>query len=454
MGKWQRFYLIAMGLHLVYFLYGAFPWFVMPIHFGFRLDWSSINGEGAVACGFAIWVVATAGRLWEERTLPGSRLRHGLLLLLSLYGAVALVIPPLRDSLWFTFGPVIFLAWYLSVLDVILVERKRRRFPHVGLGLLALVITLHLLLFVPSGLYYRYPNSFVDMNRIVQVEGGKPQGRILGLTVSTEPAPLLPYLIAQFRPEIALLSPGPDVASPEREQRLVLLRQSGDVRASAVAQQHLGIAHAPVREVGILVTMVAAKSPADGQIQLGDVILAIGEESVTSTEQFRQRLAQYRPGQSVPLALRRKDGERQVSITLASRPENAEAAYMGVGTEDQWRFDVPIPVTVIDDDVAGDSWTGVLALAVIDQLTPGGITNGNLVAGTGSIGADGSINPIGGLPQKVYLAERAGADVIFVPAAQLGEVPPGLRGSTIVGVTHLREMLTWLEQHPKAASSR
>lgn len=453
MGKWQKLYPISMGLHLAYFLYSLFPWLFFPLHFGFRLDWNRISGESAVALGFAIWIFAAAARMRAAETARERR-RHVLLLVSAFWGALCLVIPPFRESLWFTVGPVIALSWYLSVLDVILQERKRRPFPYAGLGLLATVISLNILLFFPSGAYYQYPYGYVEMNRIVQVDGGQPAGRILGLMISTEPAPLLPYLIAPLRPEIALLAPSAEIDSPERDQRLLRLRESGDVRASAIAQHYLGIARAPMREAGIIVTAVVAGGPVDGKIQAGDILLALGEERITSTAEFRQQLAQFRPSETILLTLRRQDQQERLEITLAGRPENPDVAYMGLGTEDQWRYDVPVPVTVNAADVSGDSWTGVLALAVIDQLTPGGITHGNVVAGTGAIGPDGSINPIGGLPQKVYMAERSGADVIFVPAGQLTEVPPGPRAATIVGVSHLREMVTWLEQHPKVAASQ
>jgi Lon-like protease len=56
-------------------------------------------------------------------------------------------------------------------------------------------------------------------------------------------------------------------------------------------------------------------------------------------------------------------------------------------------------------------------LALIDLLSEGDLTKGYVVAGTGTIEADGSVGGIGGIRQKVVAAEAAGAEYILVPEA-------------------------------------
>jgi PDZ domain-containing protein len=55
------------------------------------------------------------------------------------------------------------------------------------------------------------------------------------------------------------------------------------------------------------------------------------------------------------------------------------------------------------------------AIAIIDSLTPGELTRGHVVAGTGTIQLDGTVGNIGGVRQKVVGAEAAGAEYILVP---------------------------------------
>ena len=52
-----------------------------------------------------------------------------------------------------------------------------------------------------------------------------------------------------------------------------------------------------------------------------------------------------------------------------------------------------------------------------DTLTPGSLTGGADIAGTGTIGADGRVGPIGGIQQKIVAAADAGAKIFLVPPA-------------------------------------
>ena len=57
----------------------------------------------------------------------------------------------------------------------------------------------------------------------------------------------------------------------------------------------------------------------------------------------------------------------------------------------------------------------MFALAVVDKLSPGELTGGRFVAGTGSIDTAGDVSPIGGISFKMNAARDAGATVFLVP---------------------------------------
>jgi len=67
------------------------------------------------------------------------------------------------------------------------------------------------------------------------------------------------------------------------------------------------------------------------------------------------------------------------------------------------------------------------------------------VAGTGTISSTGEVGPIGGIRQKLWGAERAGADWFLAPASNCdevtGHIPPGLR---VFSVETLDDALTAL----------
>jgi PDZ domain-containing protein len=88
----------------------------------------------------------------------------------------------------------------------------------------------------------------------------------------------------------------------------------------------------------------------------------------------------------------------------------------------------------------------MFALAVVDKLSPGELTGGRFVAGTGAIDAAGDVSPIGGIPFKMRAAHDAGATVFLVPDENCTEAaataPAGLQ---LIRVTGLGDAVTQLE---------
>jgi PDZ domain-containing protein len=91
------------------------------------------------------------------------------------------------------------------------------------------------------------------------------------------------------------------------------------------------------------------------------------------------------------------------------------------------------------------------ALAIIDTLTPGEMTNGHIVAGTGTIAYDGAVGPIGGIRQKVVGAEAAGAEYILVPADNYESALTAPRESIeIVSIDTLQDAIDFFEDLDQA----
>ncbi|MBN9170726.1 MAG: ATP-dependent serine peptidase containing a PDZ domain protein, partial [Microbacterium sp.] len=91
----------------------------------------------------------------------------------------------------------------------------------------------------------------------------------------------------------------------------------------------------------------------------------------------------------------------------------------------------PIDVTIQLNNVGGPSAGMMFALGIMDTLTPGQLNGGKSIAGTGTITADGTVGPIGGIRQKLYGAKEAGASYFLAPDSNcdevVGHVPSGLR---------------------------
>ena len=83
----------------------------------------------------------------------------------------------------------------------------------------------------------------------------------------------------------------------------------------------------------------------------------------------------------------------------------------------------------LSDAIGGPSAGLMFALSIYDVLTPGSLTDGNAVAGTGTIDAHGNVGEIGGIQQKIAGARRDGAQLFLVPAGNCADALGGENGS-------------------------
>jgi PDZ domain-containing protein len=109
----------------------------------------------------------------------------------------------------------------------------------------------------------------------------------------------------------------------------------------------------------------------------------------------------------------------------------------------QYKFTFPFNVTISLDKVGGPSAGMMFALGIIDTVTPGDLTGGKHIAGTGTITPDGTVGPIGGIGQKMQGARSGGATLFLAPAANCGEVvghvPDGLQVVKVENLAEARE---------------
>ena len=82
-------------------------------------------------------------------------------------------------------------------------------------------------------------------------------------------------------------------------------------------------------------------------------------------------------------------------------------------------YDLPVDVTLSTGNVGGPSAGLMFSLAIYDVLTPGELTGGKDIAGTGTMEDDGTVGPIGGIRQKVVGARRGRRRVLPRPGREL-----------------------------------
>jgi PDZ domain-containing protein len=137
---------------------------------------------------------------------------------------------------------------------------------------------------------------------------------------------------------------------------------------------------------------------------------------ITDVSQVSKALQSAGVGKPTTFVVRRGGRTKKVTVTPKASPDNAKKAVVGV--QIQPGYDFPFDVSVrLGEDIGGPSAGLIFALGVYDTLTPGSLTGGTDIAGTGTITAEGRVGPIGGIQQKIVAAADAGAKLFFVPPA-------------------------------------
>jgi len=211
---------------------------------------------------------------------------------------------------------------------------------------------------------------------------------------------------------------------------------SSESNAELAAMTQLAI---PTR---VVVGAVVPESPAASALRVGDELVAVSGRTIGSPASVAEALAGTAPGQSVTVTYRRDGEEQRADVALAASPDRTQG-LLGVRPAVEPRAgDIRISL----GDVGGPSAGLMFALAVVDKLSPGELTGGRFVAGTGAIDAAGDVSPIGGIPFKMRAARDAGATVFLVPDDNCAEAaataPDGLQ---LVRVTGLGDAVTQLE---------
>jgi len=215
--------------------------------------------------------------------------------------------------------------------------------------------------------------------------------------------------------------PGDETAEEVERQSAAEMTESQE-NATTAALRELGI---PVT-TRVVVDMLSEDSPSKGKLRPGDVVVEVDGQPATGGARLRELITAHEPGERVDLVVRR-DG-RQLERTITTK-ESDGRAIIGILTRDD--ADYPFTVEISLRDVGGPSAGLMFALGIVDKLTPGPLTGGRYVAGTGTIDDEGHIGAIGGIPQKMAGAVDAGATDFLVPAENCQEAvrtaPDGLR---------------------------
>ncbi|MFS3128521.1 PDZ domain-containing protein [Nocardioides sp. Bht2] len=222
-----------------------------------------------------------------------------------------------------------------------------------------------------------------------------------------------------------------------REQAHQDMVTSQDV-AVAVALKELGY-KVPI---GVKVSGLSEDSPSEGKLQVGDELIQVGETKVTDPDVLLAAVKKATAGKPLPVVVKR-DGKRvEVEVTPKKITDSdGERVVLGIsiGTGFVFPFDVQVN---INPAIGGPSAGLIFSLAIYDTLTEGSMTGGRNIAGTGALDVDGTVEPIGGIQQKIAGARDSGSELFLVPADNCDEAIGADNGDM-----RLAKVATWRDAY-------
>ncbi|MEU8617104.1 PDZ domain-containing protein [Streptomyces sp. NPDC048623] len=221
--------------------------------------------------------------------------------------------------------------------------------------------------------------------------------------------------------------------------------------AKAAALKELNI---PVTTRVVVATVVKG-TPAEGKLHAGDVIRAVDGVAIKEPGDVAKQVTKRKPGQDVVFTIvpakeaaaaeqAHKDATTTEQVVIrTAKAEEGDRAIVGIqaGTDHVFPFTIDIKLA----DVGGPSAGLMFALGIVDKLTPGALTDGKFIAGTGTIDDKGEVGPIGGIEMKLVGARRAGAEYFLTPAdncaVAAADTPAGLTLIKVDTITDAKKSL-------------
>jgi PDZ domain-containing protein len=285
---------------------------------------------------------------------------------------------------------------------------------------------------------------------LIQISGRRTyptSGHLNLVTVSYTGGPgtdfnIFSALRAWLTPDDAVVPQSEIYSSGQTQQQVVqqdtqeMLGSQQDATAAALCYLKIGFT-----TINTVASTVKG-TPAYGVLKKGDDITAVDGTPVGCQHNVVAMIRDRKPGSNVTLTILR--GGQTKTITLTTKDVDGQPV---VGVElSPATYKFPFTVKINLADIGGPSAGMMFALGIIDKLTPDNLTGGKFIAGTGELEPTGTIEPIGGIQQKMAGARSAGATIFLTPASNCsnttGAVPAGLR---LVRVSSLAQAVSDLQ---------
>ena len=308
----------------------------------------------------------------------------------------------------------------------------------VLLGVLAAVLPVPYVVLVPGPVTDTLGN--VGSTPVISVSGAQTypdDGHLYLTTVGVIPGscdknPTLEQALRAWFDKHEAVQPKQAICPPGQTSQAVAQQNADEMTQSqqdAITAALLYLHYKPTSQ-HISVGQLSDGAPAATVLHTGDLILAIDGTDVTGLDQLHTLISARPAGSTLALAV---DRHGQKLYLRARTYSDSGRTVLGFQPDLHAAFTSPdVKIGIDPNSVGGPSAGLAFTLGIIDKLTPGSLSGGRVVAGTGTIDGFGNVGPIGGIQQKIAGATGHGATVFLAPASECADAIKAAPKSLIV----------------------
>jgi PDZ domain-containing protein len=320
-------------------------------------------------------------------------------------------------------------------------------------GLLALAGAL--LFTIPTPYQVLMPGPVTDVQSLIEPKAETSRGALLLTTIYSDPASVGEWLYARVSPDAGIIpreeARPTNVDEKQYQKLLVTMMDESKIAAKVVALRAAGY-DVKVTGQGAQVQEILDQSKAKGILEAGDIVVGADGQPIATANDLVALIQGHRPGDTMELTIKRGDETLPVEMGLVEATDEPGRARAGLlVTTHLYEYQLPVDLDLRTREIGGPSGGLMFALGIYNAVTEGDITNGNRIAGTGTITTDGRVGAVGGVKYKVLAAEKAGASLFLVPQDNYSEATAGPSKLKVVPVGTFDEALAALRDLPAAA---
>lgn len=161
------------------------------------------------------------------------------------------------------------------------------------------------------------------------------------------------------------------------------------------------------------VTITYVYSFAKSNVKVGDVVLSINDNTISNITDIISILNNLEVNDKLNIKVKRKNKEKDCYAYVV-REKDRNVIGISIANIKEVTT-TPKVEYVFEDNESGSSRGLMCAIDIYNKLTKYDITNGEIIAGTGTIDQDGKVSAIDGVKYKLRGAVKKKANVFIVP---------------------------------------